>query len=367
MVSGSGWSGVRSGLPSGEPNSDLAPLLWRGLYPRAGIADELVRKSVSVSAGLEKRNLLIASLGYQIQPPDGATAEEIEQTRMVIEDYDALEGGFLESAIIRPLSAGIYGFSLSEIVLDVLESDPRRRWHLTGLHWMHPSTIKAWVLDGAGFPVRCLLSDERGARYIDWAKLYHTASGFYGRNLEGISDLRSLRYPVQHWSQVMVDDAIARERGASGILIAEAPPGTDRASNAEDYTYVEGLLQHILSGDEPVAVLPAGWKLKAEYLNAVPDPSDWCTYLDHLPARRLTDTVSELSASTQLGSRALAQVQTEESWAQYTGLMALHVHRLEYQVHRQIYRLNGWDQRRMCRVVRADSIGGEQPQESVDG
>lgn len=352
VVSGSGWSGVRQGLPSGEANGDLQPLYWRGLFPRAGIADEMVRKSVGVAAGVEKRCLTIASLGFEVLPPVGATAAELEQTRWVREDcWGRLEGGLLDSAIVRPLSSEIHGFSVSEIVMEPDKEDAQRRWRLSGLHWMHPSTIKYWVLDRNGFATAAVLYSEMGTTTVSWDKLFHVASGFYGRNYEGISALRSLRYPVQHWSQTMVNDAIGRERGSSGILLGIPPLGRDRASNRDEFDLVDSILANIVSGEEPTAVLPEGWVIKAEYLNAVPDSTAMLGYLDHLCAWRLTDTVSELGASSQLGSRALASEQRADKQTQLDGLVSLLVHRINDQIHRPLYLRNGWNPRRMCRIA----------------
>lgn len=353
IVSASGWVGVKSGLPSGEMNAELSPYRARGIYPRPGRYDLMPRADSTQAGALRRQMLTLASLNWDILAPQSdnapATEEEKVQTQWVRDGWDDLEGGFINSAVVRPASSNQYGFSCSEIVLDIDETTGW--WKLAGLHWFPAWSVDEWVLDQHGFCLGVTLLDERNRRrFIRRGKFYHDAVEFYGRNYEGISLLRSLWYPFQHRRQVLVDDLFARERASAGIPVATPPEGVDRESFGSEYTQAETILGNIATGDGGYAVKPrAGWEFEVMYLNSMPDNYPILGYLDHLTNTQLSDNLSELG-NHKHGSRNVGTEMRLDRWSQMNGLCAIKAHGIDFQIHRQIYDANGWNVKRMCRT-----------------
>jgi hypothetical protein len=253
---------------------------------------------------------------------------------------------------MRPFSSRIDGFSITEKTANV--DDKSGWWMLTGMHWIAPWTVRGWIIDEqTGYALGALLRDDSGTHPLFWESIYYQGQMFWGRNYEGVGVLRPIKYYWDHKTQIILDDAHARDRASSGIPFAEAPDPSLYDVDDQDYVRMEQILKNLLysNADDPAYyIAPAGWQVGVNYLEGMPDATPMLQYLDHQIAQAMTDTLSQLGVSEH-GARAVGTEQRIEKWSMIGGLCAMTAHNIDHTIHRHIYDLNGWDTSRMCRTV----------------
>ena len=344
-------------IPTIEPNSEASPRKIRGYGNKAGWAYHMLVAEPQVYTGFDKQVLTVTSLPWDVLPPEDPTDEELEQVAFIKDNWRKLEGGFAQ-VIQNSLTSRIFGFSLSELTFDI--DDDSGLWALDSALWMAPWSVESWVLDESdrALGIVQLLRDKGAGRdFLPWQNLLHFGQMFWGRNYEGIPVVRPYKAYWDHKSQILSNDLVARKRASTGILKATPPPTMDRANYPAEFDHAQQILDTLAyaEDEEDLTLIPpsGGWEIKAEYLERVPELGETLSYLDHSLASGMSDNVAELG-QTPYGSKAGAQVLEQERYGMMAGLCSILGNAIDHKVHREIYRLNGWNQKRMCKT----SAGG---------
>lgn len=345
ILSGSGYLGLRQGMPHDELNPEAHPYRVVGLYPSPGIYSVIERRNPVAASGQNKIEYSSAALDWDLRLPgtddEPATDEEKRQTDIIGGDLDKIPGG-LASNIRQGFEYIQYGFIDFEEAWRLDRTT--EEFHLRHLLRINPKTTHKWVTDTAGCWTGMLQKSERGLVYLDRRKLLHHSRRGNDRCPGGESAYRSIIYWDKAKTAEARSDRISRERWGEGSLIWHAPPGG--AQNKDDVSLVKRISQKWQSGKQSFLIVPHGWKFEIVHGGTtMPDPIPRLKYYDEQVVRVLDDLLSEMGVGQSAGSYALAKEVRLSSQKQYTGVCGEICQAFNQQVIERYYAYNGWDGR----------------------
>lgn len=330
-----------NGVPTAEANPDLPPKKARGVYPVAGIYEEMDRQNATICAGLTRIEYFTPSLDWRPEAPEDATTEEKHYTDRYCEGLDEIPGR-LPTVIRLMFTAPQHGASIQELIY---REDPSDGCLLiTDTQWIRPGSISEWLetpsgrvwgfnqrgRDGKTVPIslgQCLV--------VRWRDRGDRAP-------EGLSLLRPLVYPNEAKRQELVDDRITRQRHGRGTLEWDQPTRPGGTTDKAELDNVERISALWESGELGYIIRPPGWKSTVAFGTAnAPDPIPRLNYYDQQASRLLDDSLADLG-HTRYGSHAMGSELRIESQRQFTGICREFAARFDQQVTARVWRANGW-------------------------
>lgn len=191
-------SGAKSG--TFEQNPQLIPSRARGMHPNPGLFEVDKRRDPIIATALWRRAMSAASRTWLLPDRDDFDATDKARAESARDMIDEMPGG-MSGLVRRIFTRDQFGFSVFErwwrVDPDTLE------WRLRDVVWMHPSTVRVWGLNEAGFMVGFWQRSERGLVWIDREKLSHFVREDTGRNPEGVSALRPVHWYIEAKGEIV--------------------------------------------------------------------------------------------------------------------------------------------------------------------
>lgn len=231
-----------------EYNQDLVGKKGLDLY------DQMRKSDATVRAALNIVKLPIMSASWRVQ---SSSDDAKDQTIADFVAYNLFELWPFEDFLRQALTMLEFGFSVFEIVWDVIDFEGKQYLGIQQLANRKQSTIWQWALDDGTFGVKQFVPGgvDGGFKQIPGDKILVFSNEREGENYAGVSILRSA---YKHWyfkDALYKIDGIAAERNGVGLPIVYVPPD----AKAADIAMVEELARNTRANEQGFIRVPEGF------------------------------------------------------------------------------------------------------------
>jgi len=394
--------------PSDQPQPfSLGEQGYNGLNVFGGISqDEIKRELVfptsintfkkmamhsAVAAPLTLFDTQLGKIDWKVQPPDNPTKKEQTQTQFIRDCMNDMEHSF--SDFVRDAaSANMFGFSVHEKVFRYRTKDEGSMFTDGKIAWRklpirNQETIHRFLFSSDGndligveqaFPT----SDPYG-RYTNRTDNPRLSLGVDGKAMLfrvgkhrgdpcGKSPLRDAYTAWQFLSAIESIEGEGVNRDLKGLPILKIPPQYMSADATPEqkaiYENYKNALRNLSTGQQSGMIIPMAWDSESkqslfslELLNSAGAKSFDTTKIKEYYKNAIYTALSSdilVMGQSSTGSFALGAIKNSLVGAYMENMVKNLLQVINDELIKQTYRLNGWDETRMCSMY-ADNLESE--------
>lgn len=228
-----------------EYNSDLIGKKGLDIY------DQMRKSDATVKAALQVIKLPILGANWRMQSFSDDPQDELINDFV---SYNMFEIFPFDDFLRQVLTFLEFGFSVHEIIWDIIEWNGQKYTGLQQLAWRRQSTIWQWALDNGDFGVKQFVpgGSDGGFKEIPGDKVLIFTNEREGENYAGVSILRPA---YKHWffkDAFYKIQAIAAERNGVGIPVVKVPD----AAKPEDVEKMRELARNTRANEQGYIEVP---------------------------------------------------------------------------------------------------------------
>jgi phage gp29-like protein len=285
-----------------EYNQDLTYIKGLQMYDRMRKSDATVKEALNVV------KLPILAANWRVQAASDSTKDQ--QIADFIE-YNLFETMPFDVFLRQVLTMLEFGFSLFEIIYNVITFEGKKYLGLQELSWRKQSTIWQWALDDGSFGAKQFVPGgvDGGFKQIPGDKLVLFTNEREGNNYSGISILRSA---YQHWymkDAMYKISGIAAERNSIGVPLITTPLEAKPA----DLAIIRSLAQNYRANEGAYMEVPTGYSFEMVGGAKGVKMFDMIPFINHHDAKILSTVLAQfltLGAADTGGSYGLSKDQS---------------------------------------------------------
>ena len=284
-----------------EYNQDLTYIKGLQMWDRMRKSDATVKEALSVV------KLPILGANWRVQ---AASDDPQDQLKADFIEYNLFEVMAFDDFLRQVLGMLEFGFSVFEIIYDMIQFNGKTYLGLQELAWRKQTTIWQWALDDGSFGVKQFVPGgvDGGFKQIPGDKIILFTNEREGDNYSGLSILRSA---YKHWymKEAMYKIAgIAAEKNSIGTPVVTVPVG----ARPEDIEMMRQLAQNYRANEGAYLQIPEGWTWTTDSGNTK-RAFDMIPWVNHHDAKILSTVLAQflnIGQADQSGSYGLSKDQS---------------------------------------------------------
>ncbi len=262
------------------------------------IYDEMRRGDATVHAGLMAVKLPIIGVDWSVE---AASDDDVDQQAADLLKFNLTQVLDWKARLSEMLTMLDFGFSVFELVFDVMQVNGVDRVVLTKLAYRKQTTIQRWEQED-GTPGIIQLTAKGELVSIPRWKLLVLTHQQEGDNYEGQSILRSA-YQNWYFKKTFYQvDAIKHERQALGVVKIKYPNGADQTMREE----ARRAAANVRANEKAYLEQPTGWDIDFMDMKAstTSDPTESIAHHDRQILKNMAVQYLDIGASRSSGSRS---------------------------------------------------------------
>lgn len=381
------------------PRFQLGETGYLGLKQAQGISQEELKKELnfpssmitykqmsyhsSIASALSLYEIMVGKVNWQVNAPEKATQEELNQTKFIRECMDDMDHTW-DEFIQEVISMATYGFSLHEKVYRRRNVNSGSKYSDNKIGWKKlpirsQDTIEEFIFGDDGREILAVkqnlnLVDNSYGRFtkivngkeiiIPKNKFMLFRTGKHRGNPFGRSKLRDCYFAWKYLTQIEETEAVGIQRDLAGLPVIYIPPQYMAADATPEqkaiYEYYKAVIRNIQMNQQSGLVLPQAFDpdtkqplFKMDLLTAEGgkqfDTTKVKDYYKNLIYTALFADILILGQS-QTGSYALGSLKTSLLGVAVETLLKEVISVINNDLIKQTYKLNGWNTARMCSI-----------------
>ena len=267
------------------------------------IYDEMRRGDSTVHAGLMAVKLPIIGVDWSVE---AASDEDVDQKAADLLKFNLLQVLDWKARLGEMLTMLEFGFSVFELVFDVMEVDGVDRIVLTKLAYRKQRTIEKWQCEDGTPGVTQRTAKGELVSIPRWKLLVLTHQQ-EGDNYEGQSILRSA-YQNWYFKKTFYQiDAMKHERQALGVVKIKYPNGADQTMREE----ARRAASNVRVNERAYLEEPTGWEIDFMDMksNTTADPTAAIAHHDRQILKNMAVQFIDIGSAGSSGSLAASNDQ----------------------------------------------------------
>jgi len=385
-LSEQGYNGMNvfGGIPQDEIKREL-------IFPASITTFKKMAMHSAIAAPLTLFDTQLGKVDWKVQPPDNPTKKEQTQTQFIRDCMQDMEHSF--SDFIRDAaSANQFGFSVHEKVFRYRTKDEGSMFTDGKIGWRklpirNQETIYKFLFSADGNDLigveQSFPSTDPYGRYstrVDNPKLSLGVDGKamlfrVGKHRGDPCGKSPLRDAYTAWLYLTAIEEIEGQgvnRDLKGLPILKIPPQYMSADATPDqksiYSAYQNALRNLSTGQQSGMILPTAWDSESkqalfslELLNSAGAKSFDTTKIKEYYKNAIYTAMSSdilVMGQSSTGSFALGAIKNSLVGAYLENMVKNLLEVINNELIKQTYRLNGWDETRMCKMY-ADNLENE--------